>query len=324
MGGDRPAAVAKGLAPGALARKHAAPAEPGTRPSSACRREAGEVILRPRVGGRWKMKDQPAGIWLLMTLILLLLGYGMYDQMPLITPDCVPITGPHAPAYQDCAVFKRFLSAVMLWLDTHTELVTAFATVVIASFTVALSVATKRLWVATVGVQRVSERALVELERPWVHLAPLRATLDVFWRHINSDQALQPIRTDIDISFLNFGKAPAVITAIHCSFERREAPPAAAEAARQPLIGNPIIPAGGGSRLATRVWMEGGLSGQDVADLRSCKVRIWLWGRVIYENAGGPPLVGERPETAFLWVFDGPNDRFAPSHEGGPDGNRRT
>jgi hypothetical protein len=86
-----------------------------------------DIIKRMRrdgCGGRellTGMKDQPVAIWMVMTLILLLLGYGMYDQMPLVTPDCVPITGSHAPAYQDCAVFRRSLSALMLWPNTHTE-----------------------------------------------------------------------------------------------------------------------------------------------------------------------------------------------------------
>jgi hypothetical protein len=162
------------------------------------------------------------------------------------------------------------------------------------------------------------------------------ADLDRFWSRIKSQEgpifaakaatgapvpASLAAKIEVDFIFANHGKAPAIITALFCSFETHPGPPSAQRAAKHPLQGNPVIPAGGHTNAAT-VWMEDSFDAQQIADFRASRLRIWLWGRLIYQNAGGPPFPDR--ETEFLWVFDGPNDRFAPSDEGGPHRNHRT
>lgn len=203
-------------------------------------------------------------------------------------------------------------------LDVHSGLLTGVATVFIAAFTFTLWRATTRLW-------RASERTFADFERPWVHFTPSRDTLDKFWRNITPASIQLPItqRIEVDIVFANYGKAPAVITGLYCSFEHRDQPPHSGCAAKQPLKRDPIIPAGKDAISAT-VWMEGTFDVQDIADFRASRRRIWLWGWLTYQNAGGPPDRTDDCETEFLWVFDGPNSRFAPSEEDGPNRNRRT
>ncbi len=282
-------------------------------------------------GGTWL-------IWLLMAVIIFLISCGMYVHMPLVTLNCVP-SKPDTLSYtyEDCAIFQRLLFAIESFLERHTELLTALATGAIAYFTLTLKQATSRLWKATVGVQRVSERALTELERPWVHFAPTRTDLDKFWSRIKSQggpllaaravaegtPARLPVRIEVDFVFVNHGRAPAVMTALFCSFESRCGPPPSEEAAKQQFRGNPVIRPGADA-LAATVWMEDSFDAQRIADFLASKQRIWLWGRLIYQNAGGPSSATEDHETEFLWVFDGPNDTLAPSDEGGPRRNRRT
>ena len=213
---------------------------------------------------------------------------------------------------------EHALVVVLGCLDEHSELLTGVATVFIAAFTYTLWRATTRLW-------RAHERSFTELERPWVHFTPTRDTLDKFWGKITSAGIQLPITEsiEVDIAFANYGKVPAVITALYCSFEYRDGPPHSKAAAKQPLKGNPII-CPGRSIIAATVWMQGTFDVQHIASFRESRQQIWLWGRLTYQNAGGPPDPKSDRETEFLWVFDGPKKRFAPSDEGGPSRNRRT
>lgn len=91
-------------------------------------------------------------VWLLMAAVFFVILGAMYHQMPLVTPDCVPIAEPEQGSYQspyeDCVLVRRSFIAIGTWLDTHSAFVAALATIAIAYFTLTLKRATDRLWQA--------------------------------------------------------------------------------------------------------------------------------------------------------------------------------
>jgi hypothetical protein len=110
------------------------------------------------------------------------------------------------------------LAAALAFVDIHNGAVTAIATIVIAAFTIVLALVTGRqahlTRIAAEAAKQsafVAERALTELERPWIFIQGAKLT----WR--DSQLPGQPrLRNDwyISLKLKNVGRMPAIIYAI--------------------------------------------------------------------------------------------------------------
>jgi hypothetical protein len=168
---------------------------------------------------------------------------------------------------------------------------------------------------------KVAGDALVKLERPHLLFVPGGNNFSAHWNDVNQpDIPSLGVNIEVSFSFMNYGRYPAVVKSIYCSFVLSHLPPPEGDATPQVPAGDPVI-SPDKTTFPGRVSMKGTINAEQIEEVRESRLRYWIFGRVIYQNVAG---LGTDCETHFLWWFDGPTGRFAPSDEGGPSRNRRT
>jgi hypothetical protein len=158
------------------------------------------------------------------------------------------------------------------------------------------------------------------LERPHLRIVILHNNFKGFWDALASSTGA-PIGASgaFDIIFKNYGKYPAFTKALHFSVVHSVSPPSG-EGTLTPLTGDPIITPDGHTLKITGMLGQT-FSAQEANEIRSSNRKIWFFGALSYGNVVG---IGDNFTTNFLWVYDGPNDTWSPSNEGGPSRNRCT
>lgn len=111
---------------------------------------------------------------------------------------------------------------VMGFLDDHAGSVTAIATIFIAGFTWTL------YWVTGEAV-RISKRALVDVERPYVFIS------NFAWGKTQNKVVTEPDYVTLHFTISNEGKIPAIIDDLQIDFNVGELPALAARGIRDPI-----------------------------------------------------------------------------------------
>ncbi len=183
-----------------------------------------------------------------------------------------------------------------------------------------LFISTFFVWLATRKSAKISERALTQLERPHLRIAIAQNNFKGFWDALaSSSDAPIVANGTFDIVFINYGKYPAFTKTLHWSVVHSASLPIG-EGTITPLSGDPIITPSGQTVKITGL-LGGTFSPQEAKEIRSSSRKIWFFGSLSYGNVIG---IGDNFTTNFLWVYDGPNDTWSPSNEGGPDRNCST
>jgi hypothetical protein len=149
------------------------------------------------------------------TLIIVLLL--ALDAFYSIGVTCYQI-GDHAAenfySIKNCSIFDGPFLAAMIWFanifDHHGEAIVAAFTVILAISTIGLWVSTSQLWEASNRSAKIAERALTELEVPFIALKVIDPGI-MTRISVNGQPMLFPGFT-IEFCFANYGRTPAILT----------------------------------------------------------------------------------------------------------------
>lgn len=115
--------------------------------------------------------------------------------------------GTNAQENQQCTALAGpillSLSAIVAFLDKHGEAVVGAFTIVLATFTGRLWYSTEKLWTATSRTAEISERALTELEAPFLAININDPGISLSDKAINFGT--------LQCSIINYGRTPASI-----------------------------------------------------------------------------------------------------------------
>ena len=194
-------------------------------------------------------------------------------------------------------------------LDSHNGLVAALAGIAIAWFTFTLKRSTDKLWSVSNAQAKTAERALVDLERPFIYVNvkhPL-ATLDT-----GSFGGTTTVRDHgyIDIVYSNFGRTPASLTRIEIAVV--SAPQGSmADAIDPKIVGGIELPVGvvsdKGDPHTERRELRNRFVGAEGGEINERKRSIWIVGFVRYKDIFTTNYI-----TGFAVIYDPIRDRFFP------------
>jgi hypothetical protein len=160
------------------------------------------------------------------------------------------------------------------WFARNKEGVEALSGVFVAGFTFTLWRATDKLWDATNAAVKVSERALIENERPWI----FRGIVTIRWR---DKDAMKPNDWWVSIAWKNVGRMPALIDRIEFKIKDKKTLPSAPDYDGADMLA--FIPS-----LAQDQEHETGEVGVAKArDDSGAVIEYVFFGRVIYREMNG-------------------------------------
>jgi hypothetical protein len=186
----------------------------------------------------------------------------------------------------------------------------------LASFTLVLAISTIFLW-------KTTDRGFTELERPWVHYAPISNNFETAWQNVRHVTEPTIIRFEMRFIFMNHGRSPAILTNLRLSIDVKPFTPPGDSAPVTQLRGNPVIRSGG-SGFEYQVWVDAHVNSSNANYILSGVQRLWCWGTLIYQDAGSSSDSKRKFITEFLWRFDGETNAFSPFNDEGTERNRRT
>ncbi len=118
---------------------------------------------------------------------------------------------------KDCAPFGcAVLAPIGNFIHDYKDEITASSTAIIAIFTILLVISTIALWKATKRSATIAERALTELERPFIGIEIHSEGMNV--ANARTDPHVQLVE-DLVFRFANYGRTPATITEMFDRFE---------------------------------------------------------------------------------------------------------
>ena len=220
-------------------------------------------------------------------------------------------------------MFDRFTSCVSRAIDflqTYNGAVGAVATVFIAIFTIVLAVISRRQAILTRQSVRIAERALTELERPYLFI------LDYNWLLTEKAKA-NDTKYGWSYFVMNGGKLPAVITGVKYGVKFGQSIPFMDDAPHvHGLLTAPVIGGGEKREIINKLVDEGGDPPHE------CEIRdgiatipgsAFRYERVIAKVSveyDGPVTRGH--VTTACWEWHPVKHAF--TQHGGPEHNQRT
>jgi hypothetical protein len=190
-------------------------------------------------------------------------------------------------------------------IDWTPESVSAAATIIIALFTAVLGVSTVFLWFATRRSARIAERALTELERPFVYGGVREPGFKIVSSSYQQGSELE--RGELELCIYNFGRTLARLTRIE--YEISAAPHGGIAKAIDPkIVGGRELPVGTvcatGDPYCETTKLR--LCFFDEAnDIATGKKSVWIVGFVRYVD-----IFDTHHISGFTQVFDGIGGRF--------------
>lgn len=251
--------------------------------------------------------------------ILVLASLGLLFFAPIHPQVCA------GGSYQQSGPCAR--ENLIFWLfnfvDEHSGIVSAIATVFIAWFTLTLKNASIEQGRLTERSVIIAERTLTEIERPYLFLIVEEINHSEFSSFVYSGEAANqqgiPLPT-ISFRFKNHGRTPAIVQAIRSGFYTSVGPPSLLDSIVRPHI-TTVIPAGGETIKITDFlsWPLTVIAVETIR--REPQNALWFWGEVTYKGIASfdTPYI-----TEFLWKYTDSVGNFGPSDEGGKRRNRNT
>jgi hypothetical protein len=266
-----------------------------------------------KVGGSSRAIRSPSGV----------LGFelcGFPRHLGVVLPSGVlerMTVDPLMPAQAGFSSLAVVFSQAIDFLQTYNGAVTAFATCFIAVFTIVLAYVTRRQAILTRQSVRISERALTDLERPYLFI------LDYNWLLIDRKDR----ESGLVYSVANGGKLPAFIKSVKVGMRFGESIPLVDD---QPpvhdLLTAPLIRGGEQRQIIQGFRDESG------EPARECQIRggialipgtAFKSGRVIAKISieyDGPMTTGHVTTACWEWH----PVKYAFTQYGGPEHNQRT
>jgi hypothetical protein len=218
------------------------------------------------------------------------------------------------------SVATDFLWSVIGFLETYNGAITALATVAIGIFTCVLVIVTRRQAILTKASVKISERALTELERPYLFI------LNYNWL-LTEKAKISDLNCGTVYSVMNGGKLPAFIKSVKFGMKFGDSIPAVHdEPPIHELLTAPLIGGGQEREVITgfgdesgesprRCQIRGGMAAIPNVAFRSSRVIVKI--SIEYD---GPVTTGHSTTACWEWH----PVKYAFSQHGGPEHNQRT
>lgn len=199
-----------------------------------------------------------------------------------------------------------------MFLDHPNEFITATATIVVAIFTVVLALSTVRLWHATHKSAQIAERALTELEAPFLGLNITQPGLKP---HFTDRDKVVKNNSGLQYGFFNHGRTPAVLLELQDELQICDAGklPVVLRRKISPYPYGVFVGAGTTSVPSTRVFADY-FTGDEFLKVSTGGSNLFLVGKVKYRD-----IFQKTFEMGFCAYYDRGVHHFL--MEGGDDYN---
>jgi hypothetical protein len=298
-----------------LARKDAAPAVAEARP----RREPSQPAERPAHGESWLLKEPE---WFAAVVILGFLG--IIEALSWATagwPPCLVLSDDQTPSAQSgqetCATFSEGVRQLLafLWDRADHNAVTGLAALLVAIFSWRLWRSSERMWRITevaAGSAKRSADALVVAEQAQllavVGVSNIAHVLSELGKHEQSaggaaaspDGASPPPRERVYVQYAlkNYGRTPAVLKEISHDLQRWTSLPEKLHYLPIPAMPKELAIVAGASSEPLQCTLAMPLTVEAATSIRTGDSFLWLYGRVLYEDA-----FGREREHRFLYRY---------------------
>jgi hypothetical protein len=175
----------------------------------------------------------------------------------------------------------------------------------IAAFTAILTISTVALWVATRRGAKIAERALIELERPFVFAEITKPGISIHGQMLAGGPS--PIWGELELSLVNLGRTPAILTRLE--YEINPADSGNIACRIDPLIvGGRELPVGTVSDRDRPYSERENIRfrfiehNKAIAEMR---MSLWIVGFVRYDD-----IFGRHYITGFSQAYDSIGQRF--------------
>lgn len=216
-------------------------------------------------------------------------------------------------------VARELLWNVLHFFETYNGAITALATMAMGFFSFVLVVVTRRQAILTKQSVRISERALTDLERPYIYFKRIETDIRGFFRpHLSWD----PEKTwpEFTLVVVNYGRTPGNIdtAAIWVDFTEGMPPETPVEAltAEHPDASAAAMIVGPTNEFAfPRMRPRQNLTVKIRDGLRQGTVRLYCHGLFVYRD-----IFNNSHTTKFCCRYNPRRDEWAP--EGSSERNR--
>jgi hypothetical protein len=302
-----------GSARAMLARKDAPPAVAEAR----TRREQPQPAERPAHGESWLLKEPE---WFAAVVILGFLG--IIEALSWATagwPPCLVASEDQTPSVQSgqetCATFSEGVGQLLafLWDRTDHNAVTALAALLVAIFTWRLWRSSERMWrvteVAASSAKRSAD-ALVVAEQAQLlavfGVSNIAHVLSELGKHEQSTSTAAPQpdapppreRVYVQYVLKNYGRTPAVLKEISHELQRWSDLPEKLHYLPIPAMPKELAIVAGASSEPLQCTLVVPLTVEAATSIRTGDSFLWLYGRVLYEDA-----FGREREHRFLYRY---------------------